>query len=274
MTASTTGTQPTLETGWLPTTPIGDSLLRRFVHNQADVNEILARAAGGRVERHDRVVLSDGGSHVAFFNQALLTAPLLGSDDPILDRVAGFFAGSDHPVTLLSVWPTPDLSPRGWSLIGHPAFVARAPSPVSYRRRPGVDVRLAGEANGRGDYVTAERIAIDGFPLDEAEGAPPGTVLPAGIAGRGLEVRLGFLEGEPVAVGNVFVAHGVANLCLAATLANARRRGVWEALAWERVATAPHLPAVAFTSDLSRPGFVRMGFLPILRFTLWCRPAP
>ena len=272
MTATTTGTQPTLETGWLPTTPAGDTLLRRFVHNQADVNDIVARAAGGRVERHDGVALADAGSPVAFFNQAILTAPLLGSEDPVLDTVTGFFAGSDRPVTLLSVWPTADLSARGWSLLGHPTFVMRAPSPVSYRRRHGVDIRLAGGADGRADHLTAEQILIDAFPLDEAKGAAPGAVLPAEIGDHGLEVRLGSLNGEPVAVGNVFVAHGVANLCLAATLPQARRRGVWEALVWERVAAAPHLPAVAFTSDLSRPGFVRMGFLPILRFTLWCRP--
>ena len=37
--------------------------------------------------------------------------------------------------------------------------------------------------------------------------------------------------------------------------------------------TDPALPAVAFTSDHSRPGFVRMGFLPITRFTLWSRAA-
>ena len=34
---------------------------------------------------------------------------------------------------------------------------------------------------------------------------------------------------------------------------------------------APDLPAVAFTSDYSRPGFERMGFLVIMRFTLWWR---
>jgi len=64
-------------------------------------------------------------------------------------------------------------------------------------------------------------------------------------------------------------AHGVVNLCLAATLPPARRRGVWHALATARCASTPDLPAVAFTSDYSRPGFLRMGFLPITRFTLW-----
>lgn len=62
------------------------------------------------------------------------------------------------------------------------------------------------------------------------------------------------------------------NLCIGATLPQARRRGVWEALVWARVATAPDLPAVAFTSDLSRPGLVRLGFLPVTRLTLWHRP--
>jgi hypothetical protein len=85
--------------------------------------------------------------------------------------------------------------------------------------------------------------------------------------------HLGLLDGEPVATGAVLASHGVANLCLAATLPRARRCGVWQALVWARVATALHLPAVAITSDQSRPGFVRMGFLRVTRFTLWHRPA-
>jgi hypothetical protein len=62
------------------------------------------------------------------------------------------------------------------------------------------------------------------------------------------------------------------NLCLAATLPSARRRGAWASLVWARVDDARELPAAAFTSDDSRPGFIRMGFLPITRFTLWLRP--
>jgi hypothetical protein len=31
-------------------------------------------------------------------------------------------------------------------------------------------------------------------------------------------------------------------------------------------------PAVAFTSDFSRPGFVKMGFVPVQRFTLLVHP--
>jgi hypothetical protein len=115
---------------------------------------------------------------------------------------------------------------------------------------------------------TAERIAIEGYPI---EGAEAGTVLPSGILDTGLLFRLGLLEGEPVGSGARYVGHGVVNLCFGATLPAARRRGVWEALVWARVADAPDLPAVAYTSDDSRPGFERMGFVPTIRFTLWGR---
>jgi len=44
------------------------------------------------------------------------------------------------------------------------------------------------------------------------------------------------------------------------------------ALVLDRCGDEPDLPAAAFTSDDSRPGFVRLGFLPILRCTLWVVP--
>jgi hypothetical protein len=69
----------------------------------------------------------------------------------------------------------------------------------------------------------------------------------------------------------VHVGHGLVNLCLGATLPGVRRRGVWRSLVWERVSEDPGKPAVAYTSDDSRPGFLRMGFLPVTRFTLWAR---
>ncbi len=68
--------------------------------------------------------------------------------------------------------------------------------------------------------------------------------------------------------------HGVVNLCLAATLPAARRRGVWGALVWARVDDHPELPAMAFTSDDSRPGFEHLGFLVVTRCTLWARSGP
>jgi hypothetical protein len=256
-----------LETGWLRDTPVDDTLLRQFVHNQAEHNEVMAASHGGRVERTDGAFLADAAIPVPYLNQAILARPLASSDAPVLETVEAFFEGRSG-VTLLSIWPTPDLSPRGWSLVGHPAVVIRAPGPVAATPGQGVEIRQAITPT---DFEVAERIAIDGYPLASAADAPAGSILPAALADSDIVVRIGLLDGVPVAVGNVFVSHGLVNLALGATLPDARRRGVWEALVWARVADGPDLPAIAYTSDYSRPGFIRMGFLPVTRFALWWR---
>lgn len=261
-------TERPLETGWLPDTPVRDTLLRQFVFNQADVNRITAEALGGRVDATDDVFLADTGTPVPYLNQALLTRPLSGTDDPALDVVQGFFADADHPVTLLSIWPTPDLSERGWSLVGHPAVVVRGPGPVEHEPPPGVEVRVA---VSDADRAAAERVTIEGYPMPEAQDLPAGALYPSTLADRGITVRLALLDGEPAGIGNVHVGEGLVNLCLGATMPAARRRGVWQSLVWARVAEDPELPAVAYTSDDSRPGFIRMGFVPVTRFTLWAR---
>jgi hypothetical protein len=257
-----------LEDGWLPDTPVADTILRSFLHNQAEVNEMFAVAHGGRTERTDAAFLADAASVVPYLNQALLARPLNGADDPTLDQIESFFGGSSAPATLLSIWPTPDLSTRGWTLYGHPMFVVHSPGEHPHVAPDCVEVRRVADAT---DLATAERVVAEGYPMPPAIGAPVGAVLPPALLDSGVSVRLGLLDGEPVAAANGYVSHGVTNLCLAATLPAARRRGVWESLVWARVNDGPRHPAVAFTSDHSRPGFLRMGFLPVTRFTLWAR---
>lgn len=262
---------PPLETGWLPTTPVEDNVLGQFLHSQAAVNSITATAVGGRTEHSDDVFLADTGGPIPYLNQAILGRPLESAEEAVLRAVEAFFDdafSAGRPATLLSLWPTPDLSTKGWSLVGHPAMVLRSPGAVVREPAPGVTVRAATAPE---DFATAERVAVEGYPFEEAQGLPAGSLFPPGLAGTDLIVRLGCLDGVPVAVDNVVVAHGLVNLCLGATMPAARRRGVWEALVWARVNDAPELPAVAYTSDYSRPGFLQMGFLPITRFTLWCR---
>jgi hypothetical protein len=120
------------------------------------------------------------------------------------------------------------------------------------------------------DLQAVEHIMLDGYPMPAAtDGAP--TLAPA-LLDSPLTLRLAEVDGVPASTAASHIAHGVVNLCLAATLPAARRRGAWAALVRHRVADDPALPAVAFTSDDSRPGFERMGFLPVTRFTLWTRP--
>ncbi|HEY7811926.1 MAG TPA: hypothetical protein VIC62_01740 [Nakamurella sp.] len=258
----------TLETGWRDDAPVADSILRAFLHNQADVGDLVAAAVGGRHARVPGLALADNGGPVVYPNQAILFRPVLTADDPLLAEVDGFFAGSPAAM-LLSAWPTPDLSVRGWQLIGHPMFVVRAPGPHEAGPPDGPSIVPAQTAD---QLALAERVVIDGYPLPEAAGLPRHGLFGVDLLGGPIRIRVAFVDGEPAGVASGHVGHGVENLCLAATRPAARRRGAWKSLVWARVDDAPELPAVAFTSDDSRPGFIRLGFLSITRFTLWLVP--
>jgi hypothetical protein len=194
----------------------------------------------------------------------VLLRPIWDAHDAVLDQVASFYAGSAG--LLLSPWPTPDLAGRGWQLVGHPMFVVRGQAAEAADAPPGhVNVRRAESAD---DLALIERILIDGYPMPELDRLPANRALGPALPGSAVRHWIGYLDGTPSAAAASHAAHGVVNLCLAATLPAARRRGVWQALTTARCASYPDLPAVAFTSDHSRPGFLRMGFLPITRFTL------
>ena len=254
-----------LETGWLPDTPIGDSLLRRFIANQADLQDHLVGAVGGRSERTPDVALSDSGVTAAYLNQAVMLRPISDACDAVLDHVASFYAGSAG--LLLSPWPTPDLAGRGWQLVGHPMFVLRGPAGEPAGMPPS-DVNLR-RPESADDLALVERLIIDGYPMPELDGLPANRAMGPALLESAVRHWIGYLDGIPIATAASHAAHGVVNLCLAATLPAARRRGAWQALVAARCAASPDLPAVVFTSDYSRPGFLRMGFLPITRFTLW-----
>ena len=205
--AAVASSQP--ETGWLPTTRVEDNLLRRFVHSQAVVNSITATALGGRTDHNDDVFLAYTGGPIPYLNQAILTRPLEGAHDAALGTVEAFFDDAylaGRPATLLSLWPTPDLSTKGWSLVGHPALVLRAPGASVHEPAPGVTVR---KATAPENFATAERVAVEGYPFEQARGLPTGSLLPPALAGTDPIVRLGQLDGETVAVGNVVIAHGL-----------------------------------------------------------------
>lgn len=261
----TTTTDRPLETGHLDDTPVGDTLLRRFLHNQAEHNALLATAGGGQVRRPPGAVLTRFATPVPYLNQAVLLRPLAGADDPLVGEAAGFLAETGG--TLLSAWPTPDLG-SGWQLMGHPTFVVRPAQPAA---EP-TGRAAATPATTPDDLALVERLAAEGYPMPELVGAPAGAAYPQGVLGDDrLRLVLGTLDGRPVGAAACFVAHDVVNLCLAATLPQARRQGVWEAMAQARLAGAPGVPAAAFTSDYSRAGFEKLGFLPVTRFAMWLR---
>lgn len=174
---------------------------------------------------------------------------------------------------LLSPWPTRWCSAGAGSSEGTPPSWCARPGaglrPGADRADVALEVRRAAVPD---DVASAERVFAEGYPVGDAIGRP-GAALPASLLECGVSIRIAAVDGEDVAVGMGHVAHGCVNLCGAATLPQARRTGAWGALVRARVEDAPRLPAVAFTSDDSRPGFEHLGFVSVLRFTMWLRAA-
>jgi ribosomal protein S18 acetylase RimI-like enzyme len=80
------------------------------------------------------------------------------------------------------------------------------------------------------------------------------------------------VDGRPVSVAASWVTGDLVDVVWVATLPQARRRGYGEALTWRAALTQAGLPAILLASDDGRPVYQRMGFLPLLRFTVWLHP--
>jgi len=265
---ASTGTDR-LETGWLATTPLGDTLLQNFVVHHAACVASVATVHGGRMLRRDDVVAADMGRPGGLYNSAVLLQPLIDDVRVVADVEAWYDGQGRGEVLLWSAWPTPDLTARGWVLEGHPPLLIRPPGGSLPAAARDVAVDPVTDDTQLDDFG---RIVVDGFPLPELQ--PYRTH--ALFDGRLLNdprwrLWLARIDGRPVSAGALFVEHGLAQLSLAATLPSARGRGAWYALVRTRLQAASGLTSVGIFSDDSRPGIERLAFLPITRFTLWRR---
>lgn len=264
-----TPTVTALTTGWEPDLPDADSLTLRWLRHWSDQCAAFAAAAGGTVVRDERYVLADYGRAASFFNAAVLLAPQPepAAFDALLDEIEIRTAQGTGAVYLWSLWPTPDLRHRGWVLDGHPPLLVRPPIPPAPPADPPLPVRTAA---GLAEW---ERVLVEGYPLPDLQPARPGALVHPALLD---DERFRFwtsttADGTPAAISAQFVAHGVAGFALGVTLPAARRGGHWSRHARLRLHTEPDRWHVGAFSDDSRPGAERLGFVPVLRHTLWHR---
>jgi hypothetical protein len=266
-----------LETGWLPTTPIGDTYLRRFLLNWASGCAATAETFGGAGKELPAVHLADSGIPVAFSNCATLMQPLAAAAAPAtLAAIDDFFGIGDRSrvgeVLLVSAWPTGDLRSYGWRLMGHPPLHLL---PAGATPRPAPPGLAISEVRDRAGLHAWERVVIEGYPLEGLADAPPGAIVnDAWLTDPRRRLWVGWSDGRPVCASSAWIEQGINDVTLVATIPTARRRGFGEALTWRATLADPALPAMLLSSDDGRPVYERMGYLPILRMTLWYRPRP
>ncbi|MFT4037856.1 MAG: GNAT family N-acetyltransferase [Thermomicrobiales bacterium] len=268
---------PPLETGWLATTPVEDSYLRRFLWNWAEANAAAVSAFGGHVRNTPAVRMADAGRPVVFANCATLTQPLTAATVGATLAQIGAFYDFDDParlgeVLLISAWPTGDLRPFGWTLMGHPPLQLLPPGVPARPSPAGLTVQRVTTLE---QLHAWERTVIHGYPLEGLEEAPAGALIsPSLLADPRYGAWVGYAGGVPVAASAAWVEFGVVNVTLVATLPDERRKGYGEALTWAASRLDPTLPAMLVSSDDGRPVYERMGYLPLNRMTFWYRGRP
>lgn len=252
-----------LTTGWEPDLPADDTLVRQAVLAHASWPLAVASALGRPVRRTPRWAGGRLGDHGDLTNPVLLLQPL---EDPaeVLAEI-GALIPAHVPYVLISAWPTPDLTPAGLTLLGHPPLMARFPAPPPASSRPGVEVREVTDAE---DLATAEWVLIEGYPMPTMR---TGEVFGPGLLGGATRVWLGLVDGEPAAVAVGHVSAGVTLVEYVAALPVARGRGVGAAVTWAATLAAPEQPAVLLASDDGRPVYERMGYVAVERWTAWLR---
>ena len=265
-----TTTEPALTQGWEADLDPWDTITRRFLLQMAEANHAFATAADGRCLRTPAFSAADHGVASGYFNAVTLLRPLRRDDAETLDGIAAFAADGSGSIDIWSMWPTPDLTDRGWHIQGHPPLLVRPPaSLVGIPDVEGCDVREVTDLTGLADW---ERVAIEGYPFLELADAPAGALGHSRILhDPRLELRVGYEDGRPVSIGTLFAEDDLATFVLGVTRPEARGRGHWLAHAAARIASSPTTWMAGVFSEDSRPLAERIGFIPVARFTLWTK---
>lgn len=225
---------------------------------------------GQRTAEWDDVWAEDAGSAAPSLNSATLLRPL---DDAaiggLVQRLAAFYdAGAGGSWMLWSAWPTSDLTPHGFHLIGHPPLMilpGGAPLPDA---PPELRIVEVGDAGSLHDF---EDVLIAGYPVPEVATAPEPRMFDTRILGGPLHLFVGYANDGPVTVAVSYVDGPTVGVYAVATLPTARGRGYGGAITARAVRAAPALPAVLQSSDDGLPIYKRLGFRELASYGLWIR---
>jgi hypothetical protein len=263
--------------GVAPDASATDALVRRFVSNWTASIEAQGQPLGGRMLRRDAFAAVDVGRPAFGGNVATLLAPLtpahVADVMATLDDFYRFSAGANSgTVTIFSPWPTPDLQPHGWSFLEEPPLMLRPPGGALPPTPPGLLIEPVHDAAGMRAFEIA---IVRGFSAPELEAQGAGAVFSPGMLD---DARCRFwvgYEGDwPVSAAATFVADGINNVTMVATVPDARRRGYGAAVTWNATLADPALPAMLIATEDGRPVYERMGYSTVSHFTLWSRDRP
>ncbi len=270
MTDLAAGADEVLEDGARPTTPDGDNLVLDYVRAEAAAYRDIAQTNGGRTLVDDELGLhlTDLGLPTPFGNTAHLTRPITApSRSRVIDAIRDFYlSATGGPALLFSSWPTPDLVDDGFAPVGHPPLMLRPPtlgSPLD------ATVRRVTDANDLADF---ERTLVEAYPVTEMQPWVRGAFLADGLLETPWHLFVAYDEDQPIATAGAYVTDRLLIVELVSTRPGARGRGVGKAVTAAATTAAPDRPAMLIASDLGQSVYRNLGYIPLLRQTLWLLP--
>lgn len=265
-----------LETGFGRATPAGDNLLLDYARAEADAFAAIGRARRAResVEGHLGLHMCDLGLPTPFGNTVHLTRPVAPEEaEAFSAATTRFFAGRDGgPYMVFSPWPTADLTPLGFSRVGHPPFMVRPPA--EWEDDPGIPDLEVVQVGDEAGLESFERVLVEAFPIAEMQPVSPREYLAPGVLNSAWRFLVGYRDGEAVATSATFVGQGVNVVEFVSVRPECRGRGFGAAITAAATRAEPELPAALISSDDGNEVYRRLGYLPLLRYTLWLGHRP
>jgi GNAT superfamily N-acetyltransferase len=123
------------------------------------------------------------------------------------------------------------------------------------------------EVDGPERLADFQRTLVAGFPLPAS--SENATVTNPDLLGDVMRLFVGYVGDRPVSVAGAAIGHDLVEVDWVATLFAARGRGYGTALTAAAVGVRPDLPAVLLGSDPGQPLYRRLGFVDLLRCTMW-----
>jgi hypothetical protein len=257
-----------LENGCSAATPAGDNLLLDFARGEAQAFAEIASAVGGRVEEQPEhgLHLRDTGLPTPFANAALLSRPVADRDVAGLAGTIGefFAAHAGGPFMVFSPWPL-DLGAHGFAPVGHPPLMLRPPGGAA-PLIGGFHIVRASDPDTIADF---ERTLIEAYPIAEMQPWERAAYLREDTLGGSWRFFVGYEDDRAVATAAAYVTPTVTIVELVSARPECRGKGYGAAITAAATLTEPDRPAMLVASDLGRNVYARLGYTPLLRYTLW-----
>ena len=256
----------TLTSGWERQTDDGDTVLRNYAATLEDRLLTLAGATGAPTASTHTAFFVDLDSAYVFDN-IVIPRGFLGPDDlaTVVADARAFFP-PQRAWTLQAFTPAADLTDHGLALLGHPPLMY-LPANAAVRPSPApVEIRPVETAAQLRDF---QETLVQAYPLPHGSSVVRPQALDAGF-----RALVGYDDDRPVATAGCHTAHGLTEVEWVSTLPSHRGRGIGAALTHAASTVEPSVPAALVASDDGRHVYERLGYLALMRLSVWLHPAP